>query len=241
MRKERFMRKLAVITARGGSKRIPRKNILPFLGKPIIAYSIEAAINSGEFDEVMVSTDDEEIAQIAIRYGAAVPFLRSSETSNDYATTVDVLMEVLGEYEKRGQNFDILCCIYPTAPFVTDIKINNALEILMNSDADTVLPVVAYSYPPQRSLVVEDGLLTLKFPEYRTSRSQDLEPYYHDAGQFYLMKVDALKENKSIMKGRITPFELPEMEVQDIDNMTDWQIAELKYQFMSKNESNCPK
>lgn len=231
------MRKLAVITARGGSKRIPRKNILPFLGKPIIAYSIEAAINSGEFDEVMVSTDDEEIASIAVRYGASVPFLRSAETANDYATTVDVLMEVLGEYAKRGQQFDILCCIYPTAPFVTDIKINNALEILMNSDADTVLPVVGYSYPPQRSLVKKEGFLTLKFPEYRTSRSQDLETYYHDAGQFYIMKVEAFMINKSIMQGKIIPFELPEMEVQDIDNITDWQIAELKYQFMMKDES----
>lgn len=226
------MKKLAVITARGGSKRIPRKNILPFLGKPILAYSIEAAINSGEFDEVMVSTDDEEIAKIAVMYGAEVPFLRSEKTANDYATTVDVLMEVLGEYEKRGKHFDILCCIYPTAPFITDIKLNDALTRLIESDADTLLPVVSFSYPPQRALVMDGDYLTFEYPEYLSARSQDLKPHYHDAGQFYIMKTEAFKKNKSIMTGKILPFELPETEVQDIDNMTDWQIAEMKYRYM---------
>lgn len=230
------MKKLAIITARGGSKRIPRKNILPFLGKPILAYSIEAAVNSGEFDEVMVSTDDEEIASLAVCYGASVPFLRSEKTSGDYASTVDVLLEVLERYEDMGEHFDILCCIYPTAPFITDIKLNDALSKLLNSEADTLLPVVTFSYPPQRALVMEGDYLKFEYPEYIASRSQDLKPHFHDAGQFYIMKTEAFLRNKSIMTGRILPYELPETEVQDIDNMSDWQIAEMKYRFMTETE-----
>ena len=229
------MRKIAVITARGGSKRIPGKNILPFLGKPILAYSIEAAIKSGEFDEVMVSTDDARIASIAKEYGAKVPFLRSEKTSGDFAGTADVLLEVLGEYEKLGQSFDILCCIYPTAPFVTEMKLSDAVNKLVASDADTLLPVVKFSYPPQRALVNKGGFLIFNEPEHINSRSQDLEPYFHDAGQFYIMKTEAFKKNREIMKGKIIPYELPEMEVQDIDNMSDWQIAEIKYQAMSEH------
>lgn len=231
------MKKLAVITARGGSKRIPRKNILPFLGKPILAYSIEAAIKSGQFDEVMVSTDDEEIAQIAREYGAKVPFMRSDATSNDFANTEDVLLEVLDEYEKRGESFDLICCIYPTAPFVTADKLNEALNKLLSSDADTLIPVVRFSYPPQRALVMKDDYLEFKYPEHMLSRSQDLEPHFHDVGQFYMMKTEGFKKNKAIMRGKILPLEMPELEVQDIDNMTDWQIAEIKYQFMHKKES----
>ena len=230
------MKRIAIITARGGSKRIPRKNILPFCGKPILAYSIEAAINSGKFDEVMVSTEDEEIANIAKTYGAKVPFMRSADTANDFANTEDVLLEVLDEYEKLGQKFDLVCCIYPTAPFVTDDKINSALDKLENSEADTLLPVVRFSYPPQRGLVMSDDYLTFKYPEYMLSRSQDLEPYFHDVGQFYMLKVDAFLKNRAIMKGKIIPYELSELEVQDIDNMTDWQIAEIKYQFMMKKD-----
>ena len=231
------MKKLAVITARGGSKRIPRKNILPFLGKPILAYSIEAAIKSGQFDEVMVSTDDEEIAQIAREYGAKVPFMRSDATSNDFANTEDVLLEVLDEYEKRGESFDLICCIYPTAPFVTADKLNEALNKLLSSDADTLIPVVRFSYPPQRALVMKDDYLEFKYPEHMLSRSQDLEPHFHDVGQFYMMKTEGFKKNKAIMRGKILPLEMPELEVQDIDNMTDWQIAEIKYQFMHKKEA----
>ena len=227
------MKKLAVITARGGSKRIPRKNVLKFNDEPIIAYSIKAAIESGEFDEVMVSTDDSEIADIARHYGAKVPFMRSEKTSNDYATTVDVLMEVLDEYKKLGMEFDIICCIYPTAPFVTAKKLNEAMDKLTQSDADTLLPVVRFSYPPQRALVDKGGYLEFKYPEYMSSRSQDLEPQFHDVGQFYIMKTGPFMINKSIMKGKIMPFELSELEVQDIDNMTDWKIAEIKYKMQN--------
>lgn len=226
------MKKIAIITARGGSKRIPHKNMLPFLGKPIIAYSIEAALKSGVFDEVMVSTDDEKIAEIAREYGAKVPFMRSEKTANDFASTADVLFEVLDEYEKRGEEFDVVCCIYPTAVFVTETKLKEAIDKLINSDFDTLLPVVKFSYPVQRSLVKDGEGLIFKYPEYIDARSQDLEPHFHDAGQFYIMKTVDFKRNREIMKGKIMPYELPEMEVQDIDTMSDWHIAEIKFQAM---------
>lgn len=226
------MKRLAIITARGGSKRIPRKNIKPFLGKPILAYSIEAAVACGLFDEVMVSTEDEEIAEIAKQYGAKVPFYRSEKTAGDFATTNDVLLEVIDEYEKRGQFFDVACCIYPTAPFVTAEKIKDAMGQLETSDADTLIPVVQFSYPPQRAMVIRNGQLEFKYLEYIDSRSQDLEKEYHDVGQFYCFKVPAYKENKKLMLGSILPYVVDEMEVQDIDNESDWKIAEIKYQAM---------
>lgn len=229
------MKSIAIITARGGSKRIPRKNIKEFCGKPILAYSIEAALQSGLFDEVMVSTDDEEIAEIGKRYGAKVPFFRSEKTANDFATTNDVLLEVLEEYEKRGEHFDVACCIYPTAPFVTAEKLKNSMELLLASDADTLIPVVAFSYPPQRAMVVEDGRLVFEYPQYIDARSQDLTPHYHDVGQFYCFRVAPYKINKKLMLGNILPMVISELEVQDIDNLTDWEIAEMKYRLMTEN------
>ena len=169
------MRKIAIITARGGSKRIPRKNIRPFLGKPIMAYSIEAALQSNIFDEVMVSTEDEEIAALARRYGAKVPFYRSEKTSGDFAGTNDVLLEVLEEYEKRGEHFELGCCIYPTAPFVTAEKLTEAVGKLEAADADTLIPVVEFSYPPKRAMVIRDGMLQFGDLRYIDSRSQDLD------------------------------------------------------------------
>lgn len=228
------MKTIAIITARGGSKRIPRKNIKEFCGKPILAYSIEAAVGSGIFDTVMVSTDDEEIAAIAKQYGAEVPFYRSEKTANDFATTNDVLLEVLEEYEKRGEHFDMGCCIYPTAPFVTSKKLQEAVKQLTESDADTLIPVVAFSYPPQRAMVVENDRLVFKYPEYLDSRSQDLQPHYHDVGQFYVFRTEAFKKNQKLMVGNILPMIVSELEVQDIDNLTDWKIAEMKYQLMQK-------
>lgn len=226
------MRKIAIITARGGSKRIPRKNIREFCGKPILAYSIEAAVESKLFDTVMVSTDDEEIAQIARSYGAEVPFYRSESTAGDYATTNDVLLEVLKEYEKRGEHYELGCCIYPTAPFVTAAKLRDAMERLENSGADTLIPVVAFSYPPQRAMIVKEGRLVFEYPQYLDSRSQDLEPHYHDVGQFYLFYTEAFKRNRKLMTGDILPYVVSELEVQDIDNLTDWEIAEIKYRYM---------
>ncbi len=228
-------KRLAIITARGGSKRIPRKNIKEFCGKPILAYSIEAAVESGLFDTVMVSTDDEEIAEIARQYGAQVPFYRSAETANDFATTNDVLLEVLAEYENRGQVFEMAVCIYPTAPFVTAEKIRAAVEKLEESDADTLIPVVAFSYPPQRAMIVEEGRLVFEYPQYLDSRSQDLVPHYHDVGQFYVFRTEAFKVNRKLMVGNILPLVVSELEVQDIDNQTDWEIAEMKYRLMKDN------
>lgn len=227
------MKAIAIITARGGSKRIPKKNIRDFCGKPILAYSIEAALQAGVFDTVMVSTDSEEIARVALAYGAEVPFYRSEMTSGDYATTNDVLLEVLAEYEKRGQTFDLTCCIYPTAPFVTGKKLRNAVEQLSASDADTILGVVPFSFPPQRAMVVREGRLVFEYPEYLDTRSQDLVPHYHDAGQFSIMKTERYLVNRKVLLGKILPLVLDEMEVQDIDNETDWEIAEIKYRMMS--------
>lgn len=231
---------LAVITARGGSKRIPRKNIRPFCGKPILAYSIEAALQSGVFEEVMVSTDDEEIAAVARQYGAAVPFLRSAETSNDYATTADVLTEVLDRYAERGQRFDTLACLYPTAPFVTAEKLRRALDTLQTSGADSLMPVVAFSFPPQRGLVLRQGTLSYQFPQYAAARSQDLEPVYHDCGQFYFCHTRAFAQYHTLVTPHTVPLILPEQEVQDIDTLSDWALAELKYKTFLLQEGEPP-
>ncbi len=223
---------IAIITARGGSKRIPHKNIKAFCGKPIITYSIEAALQSGLFDEVMVSTDDEQIAQIAKKAGAKVPFMRSSGNAGDYASTDDVLLEVLEEYRALGRQFETFCCIYPTAPFVTAEKLRGAMELL--EKADSVMPVVAFSFPPQRCMVLNDaGELRMKWPEFARTRSQDLEPYYHDCGQFYFCRTAPFLEYKTTDLPRMLPMVMSELEVQDIDNPDDWEIAELKYRKMT--------
>lgn len=223
-------KRIAIITARGGSKRIPKKNIKDFCGKPIIAYSIEAAISSGLFDEVMVSTDSEEIAGIAKKYGASVPFMRSAETSNDYATTNDVLIEVFNEYKKRGQEFDIAVCIYPTAPFVTADKLRRAIDMVEKDGADAVTPVVQFSFPPQRAFIIRDNALEYQYPENASARSQDLEAVYHDCGQFYVMRpYNILHDVESTMT---MPLIMKESEVQDIDTIEDWKIAEIKYKLM---------
>lgn len=223
---------IAIITARGGSKRIPRKNIKDFCGKPILAYSIEAAIKSYIFDEVMVSTDDEEIAEIARHYGASVPFMRSAKTSDDYATTADVIKEVLENYDKQGKNYDYFCCIYPTAPFVTPDKLINAYQKLLIEQAESLMTVVEYSYPPQRSLKIENGRLMMNYPEHKRTRSQDLSPIYHDCGQFYFVKTSEFLSEGEMIGSNTIPLIVDELEVQDIDTMKDWIIAENKYKLM---------
>lgn len=227
------MRNIAIIPARGGSKRIPRKNIKPFMGKPIIAYSIEAALQSGLFDEVMVSTDDEEIAGIAREYGAAVPFMRSAETSNDYAGTADVILEVLQMYKEQGREFDTVCCIYSTAPFVTSDRLKEAYSKL-NDGIDSVFTCVAYSYPVQRSLHIVDGRISMVYPEYLNSRSQDLETIYHDAGQFYVARISSFIQEKFFWGKNTVGLVLSELEVQDLDTLTDWRLAEMKYELLNK-------
>lgn len=223
------MKNLCIIPARGGSKRIPRKNIKYFMGKPIMAYSIEAAKASGLFDEVMVSTDDEEFAAVARQYGASVPFLRSEKTSNDFAGTEDVMLEVLDEYKKLGKEFDNFCCLYSTAPFVTADRLKEAYELL-GDDVDATFTVVQYSYPVQRSLKKNaKGHVEMNFPQYADARSQDLEPIYHDAGQFYFVKTQSFRDEFTLWCKRTAPLILSELEVQDLDTLTDWQLAEMKF------------
>ena len=230
------MSNLAIITARGGSKRIPRKNIKEFCGSPIIAYSIKAALDSGIFDEVMVSTDDDEIADVARRFGAKVPFMRSAKTSDDFAITADVLYEVLQEYGKRGQTFDYFCCLYPTAPFVTSKKLRAAFKQFQSSDADQLVPVVKFSYPPQRAYIMDnDGFLAYKWPENYRRRSQDLEAFYHDAGQFYFYRTESFVKSYRNIGGepfRTISLLTDDIEVQDIDTLSDWELAETKYRFL---------
>ena len=209
------MKNIAVITARGGSKRIPRKNIKEFCGKPIIAYSINAALDTGLFDEVMVSTEDQEIAEIAKSYGAKVPFFRSEATAND-----------------MGVEPVNLCCIYPTAPFVTSDMIKEAMEILEREKVGSVVPVVKFSFPPQRAYYMEGNRVIVVDPESFPKRSQDLRPMYHDCGTFYCMNVEAFERKKGILMEDTMGVMLPEDVVQDIDTPEDWRIAETKYKIM---------
>lgn len=226
------IKRLAVITARGGSKRIPKKNIREFCGRPIIGYSIQAAKDAGVFDTVMVSTDSEEIADIAKKEGAEVPFLRSEETSGDFATTGDVILEVLLRYEKKGEYFDEVCCIYPTAPFVTGEKLKEAVAILEEKKYDSVMPVTSFSFPPLRGMVMDGDKISYKWEKYADYRSQDLETIYHDCGQFYVLDVEAFKQTKKMVTKNTGAIEISEMEMQDIDNEIDWKLAELKYELL---------
>ena len=226
-------KRIAIITARGGSKRIPKKNIREFCGKPILAYAIQAAIESKLFSEIMVSTDSVEIAEVAKKYGAVVPFMRGQETASDFATTSEVILEVMNEYKKRGKEFDTIVCIYPTAPFITAIKLIEAVQKLENSDCIEVLPVVRFSYPPQRGFVKDNEYICMKSPEYKSWRSQDLEPVYHDVGQFYCFNAKEYLKRDGKINEKIMPYEINELEVQDIDTESDWEIAELKYMYIS--------
>lgn len=226
---------ICIITARGGSKRIPRKNIRDFCGKPIIAYAIHTAITSYLFEEIMVSTDDEEIAAVAKSYGAKVPFMRSAEAANDYTPTAPVLIEVIHEYQKRERQFDYLCCIYPTSPLLRGSRLVQAFELLTQNELDCVFPILRFGFPIQRAFRLhENGLVSMFHPENLIVRSQDLEPAYQDAGQFYFMKVVSLLEKQSLVTDRTAGLLLDEMEAQDIDNLSDWQIAEFKYEFLKQ-------
>ncbi len=227
------MANIAIITARGGSKRIPKKNIRSFFGKPIIAYSIEVALQSGLFDEVMVSTDSKEIAAIAIEYGAKVPFFRSEKNSNDRATTVDVIDEVLQEYRKVGKEFAYFCCLYPTAPFLTVDRLEEAFGVLEASMFDAVFPIVTFNYPIQRALTRDKNVVKMLYPENFNKRSQDLLPVYHDCGQFYFMRTNIFLKERKMFVENSTAIIMNEMEAQDIDNEDDWKMAEVKYKILN--------
>jgi N-acylneuraminate cytidylyltransferase len=223
-------RNICIIPARGGSKRIPRKNIKDFLGKPIIAYAIEMALKTNLFEEVMVSTDDSEIAEIAKSCGAKVPFLRSIETSDDFATTAAVIKEVIGTYRNMGKEFNSVCCLYPTAVLANSADISEGYELL--GEADIVLPVTEFSFPPLRSFHLnERGLAEYRYPEHSNTRSQDLEPWYHDAGQWYWYQIKFFEKELEIYKCKV--IKLPNTRVQDIDNMEDWALAKIKYSFIN--------
>lgn len=228
---------LAVVPARGGSRRIPRKNVKEFLGSPIIKYSIDAAKDAGIFDEVMVSTEDREIAKIAEGLGAKIPFFRSEKTADSKANLVDVLLEVLNEYEKLGQKFDYVCFILSTAPFVTPKRIKESFEILKKNGVDGVIPVVQFGYPIQRAFKIENDRLSMMWPENILKHSQDLMPTYHDSGQFYWLNVKSFKKQKKFFPNNAYACILPESEVQDIDTEEDWKIAEMKFKILkSPNE-----
>ncbi|MBA4240165.1 MAG: pseudaminic acid cytidylyltransferase [Sphingobacteriaceae bacterium] len=226
------MANVAIITARGGSKRIPRKNIKDFLGKPIIVYSIETALNSGLFDYVMVSTDDDEIAEVAKHYGAEVPFMRSKQTADDFTGTAEVVVEVLNDLQKKGKQFDNACCIYPTAPFISKETLIKAYQLLIHEKFDSVFPVCQFSYPIQRALEINHSKTTMVDPENMNKRSQDLKPRYHDAGQFYWLNIPTFLREKKMFTNNTGSIVLNELQVQDIDNETDWKLAEMKYELL---------
>lgn len=228
------MRTLCIIPARGGSKRIPRKNLRPFLGEPIIVHCIRAALAAGCFSEVMVSTDDAEIAAVARSAGASVPFFRSAENAGDHAGTAAVLQEVLKDYAGQGGEFDLACCLYPTAVFASPALLRRGRDLLIEDDAtDSVIPVVRYGHPIQRSMRMEAGRLAMRWPEHLQTRSQDLEAAFHDAGQFYWFRVSAFQRHGRLMTEATRGLELAESEVQDVDNEVDWELAEIKRRRLS--------
>ncbi len=225
------MHNLAIIPARGGSKRIPGKNIRDFLGKPIIAYSIEKALECGLFDKVMVSTDDKEIAAVARKYHAEIPFFRSKETADDHAILQDVIDETLKEYHKNSKNFEYCCCILPTAPFITADLLKKGFELMVNEDFDSVRPIIRFSYPIQRALKLSGNETEMFHPELYVTRSQDLPPAYYDAGMFYWMKTKT-----GIRYGRKGAIVIPELSAHDIDTEEDWAVAEWKFRYLEKRQ-----
>lgn len=222
--------RVAVIPARGGSKRIPRKNIKLFYGKPIIAWSIEAALESGCFDEVIVSTDDKEIAEVAKAWGASVPFLRPTELSNDYAGTIPVIKHAIEWFLKQGVTPDFICCLYATAPFITGCDLIDGFNTLKKSNSDYSFSITSYPFPIQRAVKLnQDRQVEMFQPDHLNTRSQDLEEAYHDAGQFYWGKSSAWMANKPVFSHFSSAVILPRYRVQDIDTLEDWRHAELMY------------
>lgn len=225
--------KLAIIPARGGSKRIPRKNIKPFCGKPMIAWSIEAALESGCFDRIIVSTDDDEIAEVARQYGAEVPFMRPLELSDDHTGTIPVIRHAIETINSQGRSVEQACCLYATAPFIQAEDLRRGLEILQGSGGDYAFSVTSYAFPIQRAIrLTPEGRVEMFNPEYFNTRSQDLEEAYHDAGQFYWGRADAWLQGKMIFSPASLPVMLPRYRVQDIDTPEDWVRAEWMFKAM---------
>lgn len=230
--------RLAVIPARGGSKRIPRKNIKLFCGKPMIAWSIEAALQSGCFDRLIVSTDDAEIADVARQYGAAVPFMRPAELSDDHTGTIPVMRHAVEWSNAQGLAAEQVCCLYATAPFVRAEDIRQGLQILEETGGDYTFSVTSYAFPIQRAIrITERGRVEMFSPEYFSTRSQDLEEAYHDAGQFYWGRASAWLQGKMIFSPDSAPVLLPRHRVQDIDTSEDWLRAEWMFKAMHAQNS----
>jgi len=226
---------IAIIPARGGSKRIPRKNIKLFHGKPLIAYSIEVALKSGLFNKVIVSTDDDEIAQIAKNYGADVPFMRSSKLSDDFSSSGDAVEDAITKLQEMGEEFKYVCTIYATAPLLEEKYLKKGFEELKNSNARMVFSVTSMPFPIQRTFkITQDGRCQMFTPEHFQTRSQDLEEAYQDAGQFYWEKV-GVNANDIAFGSESIPIVLPRYVVQDIDTLEDWKRAEIAYEVLYRN------
>jgi len=225
--------KVAVIPARGGSKRIPRKNIKDFCAKPIIAYSIEAALNSNCFDKVIVSTDDDEIASIARSFGASVPFMRPKNFADDFTGTNAVVKHVIEQLSEEGYEVNYACCIYATAPFLSPEYIQKGFEKLISNNTQFAISVTTYPFPVQRSIRINSNIIEPIWPEYILKRSQDLEEAYHDAGQFYWGTRKAFVDELDVFSDYSLPIVLPRYLVQDIDNLEDWKQAELMFKALS--------
>lgn len=232
---------VAIIPARGGSKRIPHKNIKEFCGKPMIAWSIEAALSSGCFRRVVISTDDAEIAEVSRQFGAEVPFMRPARLSDDYTGTMAVIrhaVEWLGEHGHAPEN---VCCLYATAPFVRTSDLQSGLAILRTKACNFAFSVTSYPFPVQRAIRINrEGRVEMFHPEQFNTRSQDLEEAFHDAGQFYWGKADAWLAEKVIFGPDSVPVFLPRHRVQDIDTLEDWQRAELMYAALAGVSDGCP-
>ena len=225
------MNTICIIPARGGSKRILKKNIKDFLGKPAIQYSIDAALSTNLFDEIFVSTDDPEIAQISTRLGAVADILRSQKTSDDYATTADVIYEVLNY--KKFSNVEKVCCLYPVSPLVNARDLKKAYDLINSKEYNSVIPITEFGYPPQRSIIKKDeDLISFSDSRYKNTRSQDLEVEYHDAGMFYFLRVDSFRRKKELLIQPSYGIVLNRLKVQDIDTIVDWKLAELKYKLL---------
>lgn len=232
-------KRVAVIPARGGSKRIPRKNIRDFCGKPMIAWPIEAAMESGCFDRIIVSTDDREISELAMQLGAEVPFVRPAELSNDYAGTLPVIRHAVDWLQRNGEQIEYACCIYATAPFISSEDIQRGLALIRMERASYAFSVTSYAFPIQRAIrITERGRVAMFHPEHFNTRSQDLEEAWHDAGQFYWGSAEAWLEERAVFSEDSAPVMLPRHRVQDIDTPEDWSRAEWMFRAMQNAKAN---
>lgn len=232
------MASICIIPARGGSKRIPGKNIRPFLGRPVIAYSIQAALESSSFDKVIVSTDDEAIASISVALGAEVPFLRSAKNSDDHATIADVMFEVLDYFKGEGKYYDEVACLFATAPFISADRIREANHRLRHAAVDSVFFIQEFSYPIFRALRQNtQGTLEMFWPENLNTRSQDLPKAFHDAGQYYIARTDAFCAARTFFTKNASGIVISDLEARDIDTAQDWEIAEALYKFQAQRRS----